>query len=140
MQRYPVQLEWVINQYFEIDHYQPLLFIVDSFDHLFALVDDARAVDEGRQARQRRARRAARSARPISRASSLRIRDARPRSVTVARRLGRLFSHRPTSYGVARTLQTYCRVLRRLPMSSIKVLGMTVAMAVMTTSAAFAKP
>ncbi|HZO90369.1 MAG TPA: phenylalanine 4-monooxygenase [Chthonomonadaceae bacterium] len=38
VQRYPIQLEWVINQYFEIDHYQPLLFIVDSFDHLFALV------------------------------------------------------------------------------------------------------
>ncbi len=40
MQRYPVQLEWVINQYFEIDHYQPLLFIVDSFDHLFELVGE----------------------------------------------------------------------------------------------------
>ena len=39
VQRYPIQLEWVINQYFEIDHYQPLLFIVDSFDHLFDLVD-----------------------------------------------------------------------------------------------------
>lgn len=39
VQRYPVQLEWVINQYFEIDHYQELLFIVDSFDHLFSLVD-----------------------------------------------------------------------------------------------------
>jgi phenylalanine-4-hydroxylase len=38
VQRYPVQLEWVINQYFEIDHYQPLLFIVDSFDHLYDLV------------------------------------------------------------------------------------------------------
>lgn len=38
VQRYPVQLEWVVNQYFEIDHYQPLLFIVDSFDHLFDLV------------------------------------------------------------------------------------------------------
>ena len=38
MQRYPIQLEWVINQYFEIDHYQPLLFVVDSFDHLFELV------------------------------------------------------------------------------------------------------
>ncbi len=35
VQRWPFQLEWVINQYFEIDHYQPLLFIVDSFDHLF---------------------------------------------------------------------------------------------------------
>jgi phenylalanine-4-hydroxylase len=38
VQRYPIQLEWVVNQYFEIDHYQPLLFIVDSFDHLFDLV------------------------------------------------------------------------------------------------------
>ena len=38
VQRFPVQLEWVVNQYFEIDKYQPLLFIVDSFDHLFELV------------------------------------------------------------------------------------------------------
>jgi phenylalanine-4-hydroxylase len=38
VQRYPMQLEWVVNQYFEIDHYQPLLFVVDSFDHLFELV------------------------------------------------------------------------------------------------------
>jgi phenylalanine-4-hydroxylase len=30
----------VINQYFEIDHYQPLLFIVHSFDHLFDLVGE----------------------------------------------------------------------------------------------------
>lgn len=35
VQRYPLQLEWTINQYFEIDHYQPLLFIADSFDHVF---------------------------------------------------------------------------------------------------------
>jgi phenylalanine-4-hydroxylase len=40
VQRFPIQLEWVINQGFEIDHYQPLLFVVDSFDHLFSLVDD----------------------------------------------------------------------------------------------------
>jgi phenylalanine-4-hydroxylase len=40
VQRYPIQLEWAINQSFEIDHYQPLLFIVDSFDHLFSLVGD----------------------------------------------------------------------------------------------------
>lgn len=40
VQRYPLQLEWVINQAFEIDHYQPLLFIVDSFDHLFDLVGE----------------------------------------------------------------------------------------------------
>jgi len=39
VQRYPIQMEWVINQVAEIDHYQPLLFIVDSFDHLFELVD-----------------------------------------------------------------------------------------------------
>jgi phenylalanine-4-hydroxylase len=39
VQRYPIQLEWVINQAFDIDRYQPLLFIVDSFDHLFSLVD-----------------------------------------------------------------------------------------------------
>lgn len=40
VQRYPIQLEWAINQAFEIDHYQPLLFIVDSFDHLFSLVNE----------------------------------------------------------------------------------------------------
>jgi len=40
VQRFPFQLEWAINQYFEIDHYQPLLFIVDSFDHLFSQVDE----------------------------------------------------------------------------------------------------
>jgi len=39
VQRYPVQLEWLINQAAEIDHYQPLLFAVDSLDHLFALVN-----------------------------------------------------------------------------------------------------
>jgi len=37
--RYPMQIEWAINQVAEIDHYQPLLFVVDSFDHLFDLVD-----------------------------------------------------------------------------------------------------
>lgn len=39
VQRFPFQLEWVVNQYFEIDHYQPLLFVVDSFEHLFSQVD-----------------------------------------------------------------------------------------------------
>jgi phenylalanine-4-hydroxylase len=39
VQRYPIQLEWVINQSFEIDHYQPLLFWVESFEHLFELVN-----------------------------------------------------------------------------------------------------
>ena len=36
VQRWPFQLEWVVNQGFEIDHYQTLLFVVDSFDHLFS--------------------------------------------------------------------------------------------------------
>jgi phenylalanine-4-hydroxylase len=49
VQRYPIQLEWVVNQYFEIDHYQPLLFVVDSFDHLFELVGELeRWMREGR--------------------------------------------------------------------------------------------
>ena len=39
VQRYPAQLEWMINQYFEIDHYQSLLFVADSFDHVYALTD-----------------------------------------------------------------------------------------------------
>jgi phenylalanine-4-hydroxylase len=38
VQRHPLQLEWVINQQFEIDHYQPMLFIIDSFEELFDLV------------------------------------------------------------------------------------------------------
>jgi phenylalanine-4-hydroxylase len=37
VQRHPFQIEWVVNQAFEIHHYQPLLFIVDSFDHLYSL-------------------------------------------------------------------------------------------------------
>jgi phenylalanine-4-hydroxylase len=39
VQRAPFQLEWVINQAFEIHHFQPLLFVVDSFDHLYDEVD-----------------------------------------------------------------------------------------------------
>ncbi len=39
VQRHPIQLEWVVNQGFEIDHYQPLLFVVESFSQLFELVD-----------------------------------------------------------------------------------------------------
>ncbi len=38
--RYPFQLEWVVHQHFEIDHFQPLLFVIDSFEHLFAQVDE----------------------------------------------------------------------------------------------------
>jgi phenylalanine-4-hydroxylase len=37
--RFPIQIEWAINEVFEIDRYQPLLFVVDSFEHLFDLVD-----------------------------------------------------------------------------------------------------
>ncbi len=40
VQRYPLQMEWVINQTFEIDHYQPLLFIVESFDHLYSQINE----------------------------------------------------------------------------------------------------
>jgi phenylalanine-4-hydroxylase len=39
VQRHPFQLEWVVNQGFRIDRYQPLLFVVDSFDHLFQEVN-----------------------------------------------------------------------------------------------------
>jgi phenylalanine-4-hydroxylase len=38
VQRYPLQLEWIVNQYFEIDHYQPLLFVAESFEHVFEQV------------------------------------------------------------------------------------------------------
>jgi phenylalanine-4-hydroxylase len=40
VQRYPIRIEWAINQAFRIDRYQPLLFVVESFDHLFSLVDE----------------------------------------------------------------------------------------------------
>jgi phenylalanine-4-hydroxylase len=40
VQRYPFQLEWVVNQYFEIDKYQPLLFYTRSFEDLFERVDE----------------------------------------------------------------------------------------------------
>ncbi len=39
VQRHPFQLEWVINQSFEIDCFQPLLFIIDSFEHLYQEVE-----------------------------------------------------------------------------------------------------
>jgi phenylalanine-4-hydroxylase len=40
VQRHPLQLEWVVKQSFEIDRYQPLLFIVDSFEHLYDLLGE----------------------------------------------------------------------------------------------------
>ena len=43
VQRYPIQLEWVVNQGFLPNFYQPLLFTVDSFDHLFGLVEQLEA-------------------------------------------------------------------------------------------------
>jgi phenylalanine-4-hydroxylase len=39
VQRPPLDLNWAIHQSFEIHHYQPLLLVVDSFDHLFGLID-----------------------------------------------------------------------------------------------------
>jgi len=49
VQRYPLQIEWAVNQAFEIDRFQPLLFWVESFDHLFGLVDTLeRWMREGR--------------------------------------------------------------------------------------------
>jgi len=38
VQRFPFQIEWVVNQLFEIDRYQPILFVIESFDHLYGLV------------------------------------------------------------------------------------------------------
>lgn len=39
VQRHPFQLEWIINQSFAIDNFQPLLFIIESFDHLYEEVE-----------------------------------------------------------------------------------------------------
>ena len=40
VQHYPLQLEWIINQGFLPNFYQPLLFVADSFDHIFGLVTE----------------------------------------------------------------------------------------------------
>jgi phenylalanine-4-hydroxylase len=49
VQRSPLQLEWAIHQGFEINHYQPLLFTVQSFDRLFQLVGQLESwMKEGR--------------------------------------------------------------------------------------------
>jgi phenylalanine-4-hydroxylase len=40
VQRFPAQVEWIVNQAFEIHHYQPLLFVIEDFEHLFYLVHD----------------------------------------------------------------------------------------------------
>jgi phenylalanine-4-hydroxylase len=49
VQRYPARIEWLVNQSFEIDHYQPLLFVVEGFDQLFDMVGELEQwVREGR--------------------------------------------------------------------------------------------
>lgn len=49
VQRSAISLDWVIHQQFEIDHYQPLLFCVRSFDHLYELVTELeRWIREGK--------------------------------------------------------------------------------------------
>lgn len=39
VQRFAFQLEWVVNQSFEIDRFQSLLFVVESFEHLYQQVE-----------------------------------------------------------------------------------------------------
>jgi phenylalanine-4-hydroxylase len=47
--RAPLQLDWIIHQSFEIDHYQPLLFVVDSFEQLYEAVEELeRRISGGR--------------------------------------------------------------------------------------------
>ena len=58
VQRHPFQLEWAINQSFEIDHFQPLLFIVESFEHLYEEVQRLEEWLLSWKARQRQSRRA----------------------------------------------------------------------------------
>ncbi len=49
VERRAFEIGEVVNQPFEIDHYQPRLYIVDSFDHLFALVSELeRWMQEGK--------------------------------------------------------------------------------------------
>jgi phenylalanine-4-hydroxylase len=49
VRREPFDIGRVVNQPFEIDHYQPLLYVVDSFDHLYALADELEAeIEDGR--------------------------------------------------------------------------------------------
>jgi phenylalanine-4-hydroxylase len=49
VQRYPIELEWVVNQGFAPYAPQPLLFVVDSYDHLFSLIERLEKwISEGR--------------------------------------------------------------------------------------------
>jgi phenylalanine-4-hydroxylase len=48
VQRHAAQLDWIVNQASEIDHYPPLLFVVEDFEHLFYLLHDLeRRMDAG---------------------------------------------------------------------------------------------
>lgn len=48
VQRVPAQTEWMLNQSFEIHHFQPLLYVIEDFEHLFYLVHDLeRRLDAG---------------------------------------------------------------------------------------------
>jgi phenylalanine-4-hydroxylase len=38
--RDPARLGDIVNQPFEIDHFQPRLFVLDSFEHLFELIEE----------------------------------------------------------------------------------------------------
>lgn len=40
VQQFPLRMEWVINQGFLPNFFQPLLFTIDSFSHLYELVDE----------------------------------------------------------------------------------------------------
>jgi phenylalanine-4-hydroxylase len=44
VERHPIDLTRVVNQPFEYDHFQPVLFFVESFDHLFELVTELEAM------------------------------------------------------------------------------------------------
>ncbi len=48
VQRCPAQMDWILNQYYEIDHYQPLFFVIEDFEHLFYLMHELeRRLDAG---------------------------------------------------------------------------------------------
>jgi phenylalanine-4-hydroxylase len=49
VERRPMNMEQVIHQPFEIDHYQPLLYVIESFEQLFEMVDQLdHWIQEGR--------------------------------------------------------------------------------------------
>ena len=49
VERRPLRLEEVVHQSFQIDHYQPLLYIVDSFEQLYEMVGTLETVDASRE-------------------------------------------------------------------------------------------